>query len=390
MKRIHLNHPDARRRFPGHPWVYASEIERVDDGVRDGDAVACFDSREKLLGSGLYNSKSTLIWRRYAQGEVDLNRQTLSGLLDHAFSLREACPRSPDTDVRRLVWSDSDSLPGLVVDQYGTWLVIQTLTLGMDLRLDDMASLFRARWPEHRLLLRNDAPVRLKEGMPCHHLALDGNEEPSGQWVKASGVDLWMDWKRGHKTGLYLDQVDQYQRVARHAHGRRVLDTFCNEGGFALACARAGATSVTAVDSSAHALAAATRNAVQNGVQLEILEANVFDFFNQNRSTRWDLIVLDPPPFAPTRKSLEGAIRGYKELNLRAFKSLNNGGILATYSCSHHMGSEMLRSLLSEAARDAGVVARVLETCSQPADHPVLLGFPESEYLRGYILEVMK
>ena len=204
-------------------------------------------------------------------------------------------------------------------------------------------------------------------------------------------VGIAVDLQGGQKTGFYLDQRRQHAAVARYCSGRRVLDAFCNQGAFALHAARAGATEVLGLDSSEDAIASARRNAGQNGVTAEFTEANVFDWFNdpaRNLEPLWDVIVLDPPPFAKSKSALEGALRGYKEINLRAMQRLAPGGVLATYTCSYHMQDAELRGVLSEAAADAKRKLRVLEWAHQPPDHPVLITMAESEYLRGYIVSV--
>jgi 23S rRNA (cytosine1962-C5)-methyltransferase len=211
------------------------------------------------------------------------------------------------------------------------------------------------------------------------------------RWVNIEGIDYWLDLEGGQKTGFYLDQRAQHPLVAKYCAGKRVLDAFCNQGPFALHAARAGAAYVLGLDSSDEAIAAARRNAERNAVSAEFQAANVFDWFNdeaRGTDAPWDVIVLDPPPFAKSKSALSGALRGYKELNLRALKALAPGGVLATYTCSHHMQDAELRSVLAEAAADARRRVQVLEFCHQPPDHPVLLTMPESEYLRGYVVRV--
>jgi 23S rRNA (cytosine1962-C5)-methyltransferase len=208
--------------------------------------------------------------------------------------------------------------------------------------------------------------------------------------VSIDGFDYWLDLQGGQKTGFYLDQRVQHAVVAKYCAGKRVLDAFCNQGPFALHAARAGATQVLGLDSAEDAIAAARRNAGQNGLRAEFAVANVFDWFNdpaREVEPRWDVIILDPPPFAKSKSALAGALRGYKEINLRALQRLAPGGVLATYTCSHHMQDAELRTVLAEAATDAKRKVRVLEFCHQPPDHPVLVTMPESEYLRGYILQ---
>ncbi|MDR2673661.1 MAG: class I SAM-dependent methyltransferase [Opitutaceae bacterium] len=239
------------------------------------------------------------------------------------------------------------------------------------------------------IIFRNDAAIRRLEGLGLETGTLSGKPwEP--RWLRIDGIDYLLDLQGGQKTGFYLDQRGQHRRVARHARGRRVLDAFCNQGPFALHCARAGAAAVLGLDRDAAAIAQARRNAARNGLRAEFAAANVFDFFNEpaRRAGAWDLIILDPPPFAKSKSALAGALRGYKEINLRAMRQLAPGGILATYTCSHHMQDAGLREVLAGAAADARRRVRVLEFCHQPADHPVLVTMPESEYLRGYILLV--
>jgi 23S rRNA (cytosine1962-C5)-methyltransferase len=237
------------------------------------------------------------------------------------------------------------------------------------------------------IILRNDASIRRLEGLPLEVKTRSGKAwEP--RWVRIDGLDYWLDLQGGQKTGFYLDQRFQHAAVAKHAPGRRVLDAFCNQGPFALHCARAGAIEVRGLDSAAEAVAQARRNAERNGLRAEFLVANVFDYFTEHRDETWDLIVLDPPPFAKSKGALAGAMRGYKEINLRAMQRLTPGGVLATYSCSHHVQDADFRAMLAEAATDAKRQVRVLEFCHQPPDHPVLVTMPESEYLRGFILRV--
>jgi 23S rRNA (cytosine1962-C5)-methyltransferase len=211
------------------------------------------------------------------------------------------------------------------------------------------------------------------------------------RWASIDGFDVWLDLMGGQKTGFYLDQRVQHAVVAKYCQGQRVLDAFCNQGSFAIHAAKAGASQVMGLDSAADAVEAARRNAERNGVKAAFEVANVFDWLNDPSNKpgpNWDVIILDPPPFAKSKSALEGALRGYKEINLRAMQRLAPGGILATYTCSHHMQDAELRTVLAGAAADAKRRVKVLEFCHQPPDHPVLISMPESEYLRGYILRV--
>jgi 23S rRNA (cytosine1962-C5)-methyltransferase len=238
------------------------------------------------------------------------------------------------------------------------------------------------------IIFRNDSNIRRLEGLPLEVHTRSGQPwEP--RWLRIDGFEYWLDLQAGQKTGFYLDQRPQHAAVAKYCRGARVLDAFCNQGAFALHAARAGATDVLGLDSAEDAIAAARKNVTRNNVAAEFLVANVFDWFNDPERAvepKWDVIVLDPPPFAKSRSALAGALRGYKDINLRALQRLAPGGVLATYTCSHHMHDAELRGLLVEAATDAKRKLRVLEWCHQPPDHPVLATMPESEYLRGYVL----
>jgi 23S rRNA (cytosine1962-C5)-methyltransferase len=264
---------------------------------------------------------------------------------------------------------------------------MQVQTLALDRRRASLVELLAEVTGAAEIILRNDANIRRLEGLELAVSTRSG-QAWAPRWHRIDGFDYWLDLQNGQKTGFYLDQREQHAAVARHAQGRRVLDAFCNQGSFALHAARAGATHVRGLDSAFDAISQAKRNAERNGVSAEFESVNVFDYFGAKHDETWDLIVLDPPPFAKSKSALDGALRGYKELNLRAMKALAPGGLLATYTCSHHMQDAQLREVVGEAAADAKRRVHILEFCHQPADHPVLVTMPESEYLRGYILRV--
>lgn len=370
------------RVLTGHPWVFANEVESLLPAEYDGEVVECRDRTGRLLGTGLYNSHSQIVWRRLGRDRVALDAPFLREALERAIARRTA-----GGDHRRLVWSESDDLPGVVVDQFGDVLVVQLQTLGMDKRSALLGDLLAELVRPSEILFRNDGSIRRLEGLPLETHTRSGRPW-APRWETIEGFDYWLDLQSGQKTGFYLDQREQHGRVARYAKDRRVLDAFCNQGSFALHAARAGAAYVRGLDSAEDAVAQARQNAQRNDVKVEFELANVFDYFTAHRDETWDLIVLDPPPFAKSKSALAGALRGYKELNLRAMKALTPGGVLATYTCSHHMQDAELRGVLAEAAADAKRKVQVLEFCHQPPDHPVLVTMPESEYLRGYILRV--
>jgi 23S rRNA (cytosine1962-C5)-methyltransferase len=386
--------PNANARvLTGHPWVFANEVEALLPAEHDGGVVECRDRNGRMLGTGIYNSRSQIIWRRLGRERVDLNAAWLRGRLEKAIARREtpkAKSQTPNSSVRRLIWSESDDLPGVVVDQFGEVLVVQTQTLAMAKCEALLGGLLTELLQPAEIIFRNDAPIRRLEGLPLEVRTHSGRAwEP--RWVNIDGMHYWLDLQGGQKTGFYLDQRAQHAAVAKYCSGRSVLDAFCNQGPFALHAARAGAAQVLGLDSAEDAIAAARRNAERNGLRVEFVAANVFDWFNdpaREGEPLWDVIILDPPPFAKSKSALAGALRGYKEINLRALQRLAPGGVLATYTCSHHMHDAELRDVLAGASADAKRKTRVLEFCHQPADHPVLVTMPESEYLRGYILQV--
>ena len=372
----------------GHPWVFANECEALLAPDLDGAVVECRDGKGRFLGTGIYNGKSQIVWRRLSRERVQLDASYLRAALLGAIARRAASGQEGPA-FRRLVWSESDDLPGLVVDQFGDTLVVQLQTLALEKQTALVSDLLDELIHPAEIIFRNDANIRKLEGLPVEvHTRSGRAREPS--WMTIDGIDYWLDLQGGQKTGFYLDQRAQHAVVAGYAGGRRVLDAFCNQGAFALHCAKAGAATVRGIDSAFDAVGQAKKNAERNRLAADFVAANVFDWFTAQRDAApaWDLIILDPPPFAKSKSALPGALRGYKELNLRAMKALAPGGVLATYSCSYHMKDAELRQVLAEAAADARRRVHVREFCHQPPDHPVLVTMPESEYLRGYILHV--
>jgi 23S rRNA (cytosine1962-C5)-methyltransferase len=375
--------PNVRpRALQGHPWVFANEVEAPLAAEFDGEVVECRDRTGRFIGTGIHNSRSQILWRRLSRDRVTLDADYLRGALTRAIARR-----APEA-ARRLVWSESDDLPGVVVDQFEDAVVVQLQTLAMDRRAGLIGDLLAELLRPAEVIFRNDASIRRLEGLPLEVRTRSGRPWEA-RWVRIGGLEYWLDLQAGQKTGFYLDQRFQHAAVARHCAGARVLDAFCNQGAFALQAARAGALEVLGLDSAEDAVAAARRNAERNGLKAEFQAANVFDWFNdpaRGIEPLWDVIILDPPPFAKSRSALEGALRGYKEINLRAVKLLVPGGLLATYTCSHHMQDAELRHVLAEVAADSRRRLRVVDWAHQPTDHPVLATMPESEYLRGYLL----
>ncbi|MCZ6672197.1 MAG: class I SAM-dependent rRNA methyltransferase, partial [Verrucomicrobia bacterium] len=373
MKSLFLKPRSRSRVLGGHPWVFAGEVQDLLPESENGKTVLLRDSRKRVLGSGIYNSHSKIVWRRYS---FERTAFSMAFIRD---AISQAIQRRPKEECRRLVWSDSDFLPGLVVDQFGKVLVVQALTYAMDMRLPAIATFLQEHTGAETIVFRNDSSVRKLEGLDTYIQTFEDKPLEPFQ-VNIGGLKYELDLLEGQKTGFYLDQREQHSLVASYASGKRVLDAFCNQGAFALQCAQAGAGSVLGIDSSDTAIQAADRNAGINGLIAEFQKVNVFDYFSENREVNFDLIVLDPPPFARTQAQVEGGLNGYKEINLRALKALNPGGILATYTCSQAISLELFKSVVAGAASDAHRSVRILHNCFQAPDHPVLLNMPESGY----------
>ncbi|RPJ35035.1 MAG: class I SAM-dependent rRNA methyltransferase [Verrucomicrobiaceae bacterium] len=373
------------RIFHGHEWVYATEIKKSFGDPQPGDVVTLKDFRDRPLGSAIYNPQSQIVARRFSRRRQDLDLDFFTRRIRQAFEYRQRS--GIDERLCRIVWSESDGIPGLIVDRYGDHLSVQMLTLAMDLRQEIIREALVSLFSPQSIVLRNDSPFRKAEGMEPGIGMLHG-ENPGPFVVRANNLDFEIDLCDGQKTGLYLDQLQSHAEVARLAEGRRVLDCFTNQGGFALACARAGAAKVTAVDVSASACEAARHNAGLNGLEIEVLEHNVFDFL-KHAQPEYDLIILDPPSFTRNKKTLMDAMRGYKEIHLRALKLLEKGGLLATFCCSHHATRELFLENLADASVDAKKSLRLIHEHSQRADHPVLITLPETGYLKGFTVETI-
>ena len=371
----------------GHDWVFSGEVLKAFGEPVDGDVISLKDGRDKLLGSAIYNSKSQLVARRFSRRRQDLDLDFFQRRLAQAIEYRAR--RGINPRLCRLVWSESDGLPGVIVDRYGDHLVLQTLTLAMDQRKMLMVEALQSLAPS-TIIERNDAPVRRAEGLELQTGVLQG-DAPGEIEIEIGGLRFAVDLLHAQKTGFYLDQLPHYAAVAQHAAGRRVLDCFTSQGAFALTCAKAGAAAVTAVEGSAENLAAARANAERNALRVNWVEEDVFQFLRaaEKAEAQYDLIVLDPPSFTKSKGGLQSAMRGYRELHVRAFKLLSKDGLLATFSCSHHVTEAALAQTIADALVDARRSARRLRRFEQAPDHPVLPTLPETEYFKGVLLEMM-
>ncbi len=307
----------------GHDWVFSGEVLKAFGNPADGDVISLKDGRDHLIGSAIYNSKSQIVARRFSRRKQGLDLDFFQRRIGQAIEYRTR--RKINPRLCRLVWSESDGLPGVIVDRYGDHAVLQTLTLAMDMRKDLIVEALKTAQgslPLESIVERNDAPVRRAEGMGLQTGLLFG-APPAEIEIEIAGLHFKVDLLHSQKTGLYLDQVGHYETVARHARGRRVLDCFTNQGAFALSCARAGASNVTAVEASGDNIASARRNAERNKLSVTWVEQDVFQFLRaaEKTETEYDLIILDPPSFTKTKGGLRDALRGYLELHVRAFQA---------------------------------------------------------------------
>jgi 23S rRNA (cytosine1962-C5)-methyltransferase len=379
--RLKLKKNSTPRVLKGHPWVFAGEIEfaRV---MPNGSLVDLYTAKDQYLATGMYSAHSQIIWRRLSRNPIKSIEDHLSTAIQNAINRRK-----PET-CRRLISAEGDLLPGLTVDQFEDVLVVQATTFAVDKWLPIIIDSLKKHLNPSEIIYKNTAPVRKKEGLELY-VRTESGASLSPRWFCIDGIWYHLDLEKGQKTGFYLDQRHQYGIVSHYAKNKRVLDAFCNQGGFALKCYQAGASSVDAIDSSKECGEGLALNAERNDCKVTFYCENVFDFFTHNRGKKYDLIILDPPPFTRNKEGVEGAIRGYKELNLRAMQMLNSGGILATYSCSHHVNRDLFRWILSEASFDAGKEVKLLQETSQADDHTILLNMPETEYLKGMILQLL-
>ena len=384
--RVRVNRRAVERVRSGHPWIFTSDV--LDRGeAQPGDAVAVVDGAGHALGTAHYSSTSQICLRMLSERLLTVDGAFIAERLGEAAMWRERVVS--DTTAYRLVHGEGDRLPGLVIDHYGDSFVIQTLSQGMDRLKNDIAAVLTERFGATGVIARNDAMVRQRESLPLETAVLAG-EIPEIATIQMNGFRLEADLAHGQKTGVFLDQRENYLAAARYARGN-ALDCFTFTGGFALHMATR-CESVEAVDSSAPALERARRNAEANGAgNVSFREADVFELLSGYASARrrFSTIILDPPAFAKSRASLEGAVRGYKDINLRALRLLGPGGILVTCSCSHHLSEAAFLQLLAEAALDAGRTLRVAERLTQARDHPILLTVPETHYLKCVIVEVV-
>ena len=375
-----------------HPWLFSGAVEKVSGKPGAGDTVDIKDASGKALGRAAYSPKSQIrarVWTFDPNEEVDA--AFFRRRIERALALREALPARRHTNALRLVHGESDGLPGLIVDRYADVLVAQFLAAGVERWRDPILDTLSELTAAEAIFERSDAEVRKLEALPARVGFARGNRNASRCPIVEYGLNFRVDVEQGQKTGFFLDQRENRQRVRELAAGREVLDGFSYTGGFSIAALAGGATRVTAIESSAPALEVARENLAANPFdagKVQFVQGDVFAQLRtlRDRAAQFQMVILDPPKFAPSAAKVKNAARAYKDINLLAFKLLAPGGLLATFSCSGGVSAELFQSIVAGAALDAGADAKIVERFGAAADHPVALEFPEGEYLKGLLL----
>lgn len=387
MPRAYLKPTRERRVEQGHPWVFRSDIDRVEKTANPGDVVDLHAARGKFLGRAYYNPASMITLRMLTREDEAIDRDFFYRRVQRAYDYRKAfC----DINSCRLIYGESDFLPALIVDKFADVCVMQSLALGIDRYKDILCDAIMDITGCRGIYQRDDVPVRELEGLPLETGFLRGTFDTTVE-MRENGIRFLVDVAHGQKTGFFLDQKENRASLAPIVRGKQVLDCFTHTGSFALHAAKFGAEHVTGVDISEDACAIARKNAALNElVNVDFVAENAFDLLRRcyDEKTRYDVIILDPPAFTKTRQAIEGALRGYKEINLRAMKILPPGGFLVTCSCSQHVSEQAFTEMLLGAARDAHRQVRIVEERTQGKDHPILLGAPETRYLKFFVLQV--
>lgn len=394
MARVVLKRGREKPVLNRHPWIFSGAIKRIEGEVADGEVVEVADCQRRFLARGYLNRRSQIAVRLLTWDEDEVvEKDFWQRRLERAFASRQALADDPSTDAYRLVNAESDLLPGLVLDRYGDYLVAQFLTLGIEQWKAELVGLMVDLLKPRGIYERSDVEVREKEGLAQVSSLLHGEEPPDLVEVTENGHRFLVDVKRGQKTGFYLDQRDNRQKLTRYCPGKEVLNCFAYTGAFAVYAAAAGAGRITNVESSAEALQLARRNVALNGFadrDDEYVTGDVFRVLREYRDQGrvFDLIILDPPKFAYSQHQVESACRGYKDINLLAMQIIASGGVLFTFSCSGLVSPDLFQKVLFGASVDAGRDVQIVVKLSQASDHPILLTFPESEYLKGLVCRV--
>lgn len=376
-----------------HPWVFSGAIVRVMGNPEPGETVDVVAANGKYLGKGAYSPQSQIRVRLWCFDErTEVDEGFFEQRLERALAARRAMA-SRFEGACRLVYAESDGLPGLIVDRYGDFLVCQFLTAGTEYWKDRIVAILARLTVCRGIFERSDVSVRQKEGLAPRKGVLQGEAPPDLVDIEEDGRRYQVDLVEGHKTGFYLDQRENRTFVASMAEGRRVLNAFCYTGGFGVAAMMGGAVAVTNLDSSGPALALCRANFERNGLNMDAVEMDEGSAFNRMRAyldadRKFDMVILDPPKFSESKSQTQRSARAYKDINLQAFKLLTPGGLLVTFSCSGSVTPDLFQKIVADAALDAGKDGRILHRLSQASDHPTALPFPEGTYLKGLLVRV--
>lgn len=390
-KAIHLRSGREKSVLARHPWIFASAVDHVEGDPGPGETVTVFDHNKKAIAIAAYSPVSQIRARIWTlDGKAKIDREFFTKKIEASIARRKAIVETKCTTAIRLIYGEADGIPGLVVDQYNNTLVLQILSAGAELWKSQIVEILENSLHPNCIYERSDVDIRNLEGLPPTEGLRSGLPVKDDFWIVENGIKYKVDIEAGQKTGFYIDQRINRQKVYELANGLDVLNCFCYTGGFTLNALAGGAKSVVSVDSSALALEQLQQNIVLNcfeSVKNEIIEGDVFKLLRlfRDQARSFDLIVLDPPKFAPTISQAEKAARAYKDINLLAIKLLRPGGVLVTFSCSGGISRDLFQKIVAGAALDAGTDLRIIDQLSQSADHPVLLSFPESFYLKGLI-----
>ena len=390
MKKITLKRNEDRRIRNGHLWVFSNEIDKIEEGIENGDLVLLFDSKSGLIGTGFYNKNSLISVRILSTGKIDDLKEDFRKKLLNANKLRHEL--YPSGNSFRLSFSESDYLPGLIIDKYNKTYVLQVYSYGMDRNITLIADILKEEFNAENIFSKNEEYFRTLEGLPTEDKVYLG--EIKNELITDGIVNYQINFEKGHKTGFYFDQRDNRFFVERLTQGKTVLDAFCNSGGFGLHAAKAGAAKVTFVDSSAHEIESARENFVLNDfdTETEFIEEDVFNYLEKLAAsgTKFDVVMIDPPAFAKSRKNIPTAKKGYERLNKLALQCLSDGGYLVTSSCSYHITRDDFISAVNSASVKAASPVQLVYFNSASMDHPKLPAMPETSYLKFGVFRVNK
>jgi 23S rRNA (cytosine1962-C5)-methyltransferase len=372
-----------------HPWVFSGAIDRIDDDYEVGDIVKVYSAKERFLGVGYLNPRSQIAIRMLAFDDIEITPGFFEKRIQNAISLRERF-LPPATNACRLIHAEGDFLPGLVVDQYADYLVVQILTAGMEKWKDVIVKSLQHITAAKGIFERNDSEWREWEGLEKRVGKLHGQEPPDFVEIQENGLHFIVDIHHGQKTGFFIDQRSNRKLIGEVSSGRRVLNCFSYSGGFSVYAAKGGAAETVSVDSSEEALNTARANFKKNGLRADdssFVQADVFEYLRSSRQ-EFDIIILDPPAFCKSKHQIQQAARGYKDINLFAMKRIAKGGLLFTCSCSSHIDPDLFQKIIFGAAKDARRKVRILAKTSHSFDHPISVFHPEGEYLKGLLCEI--